>query len=440
MVKNTRLLTVFVIVFVDLLGFGLILPLLPFYADQYGASPTVVGLLTASYAAAQLIGAPVLGRLSDRHGRRPVLLISIFGTFVGFLLLGVADPLGGFLAGLLPAGLVGGDVAAAASTITLVLLFISRVLDGLTGGNISVAQAYITDITDEENRARGLGLIGAAFGLGFIIGPAAGGVLSAGGRYAVPAFFAAGVAFLNWIAVWFWLPESLTDEIKAQLAKQKAQAIFSVSELWQAMSRPRFGPLLHTRLFYGLAFATFTGVFALYAQYRLDLDSTQTGYLLAYVGLLSVLVQGVAIGRLTKRFAENRLILVSVAVLAISLLAWAFTPSVWLLLVVLAPLSFAAGILNTVINSAITKSVYAEEVGGALGISASIESLTRVIGPTAGGMLLDYLGAWAPGVAGAIIMAWLTTFVWRRLIVNPDPPLPGRTAEAVAEDPIQSHP
>ncbi|MGD8490402.1 MAG: MFS transporter, partial [Anaerolineae bacterium] len=173
---------------------------------------------------------------------------------------------------------------------------------------------------------------------------------------------------------------------------------------------------------------------------RLDLDSTQTGYLLAYVGLLSVLVQGVAIGRLTKRFPENRLILVSVAVLAVSLLAWAFAPSVWLLLVVLAPLSFAAGILNTVINSAITKSVYAEEVGGALGISASIESLTRVIGPTAGGILLDYLGTWAPGVAGAIIMAWLTTFVWRRLIVDPDPPLPGRGGEVVTEEALQSHP
>jgi DHA1 family tetracycline resistance protein-like MFS transporter len=439
-VKNRRLLTVFVIVFVDLLGFGLILPLLPFYADQYGASPTIVGLLTASYAAAQLVGAPILGRLSDRHGRRPILLISIFGTFLGFLLLGVADPLGSFLAGLLPTSLAGGDVAAAASAITLVLLFISRILDGLTGGNISVAQAYITDITDEENRARGLGLIGAAFGLGFIIGPAAGGVLSAGGRYAVPAFFAAGVAFLNWIAVWLWLPESLTDETKAQLAKQPSRAVFSVLELWQAMKRPRFGPLLHTRLFYGLAFATFTGVFALYAQYRLDLDSTQTGYLLAYVGLLSVLVQGVAIGRLTKRFPENRLILVSVAVLAVSLLAWAFAPSVWLLLVVLAPLSFAAGILNTVINSAITKSVYAEEVGGALGISASIESLTRVIGPTAGGILLDYLGTWAPGVAGAIIMAWLTTFVWRRLIVDPDPPLPGRGGEVVTEEALQSHP
>lgn len=190
--------------------------------------------------------------------------------------------------------------------------------------------------------------------------------------------------------------------------------------------RTGFGSLLNVRLFYGLAFATFTGVFALYAQYRLGLHSTETGLLLAYVGLLVVLVQGVAIVRLTKRYPESRLIFGSVLVLAVSLLAWACKPNVPLLLIVLAALSFASGILNTVVNSAITKSVYAEEVGGALGVSTSIESLTRVVGPAADGFLLDNLGTWAPGLVGAMLMAWLVVFVWRRLIVNPDPPLPRR--------------
>jgi DHA1 family tetracycline resistance protein-like MFS transporter len=427
-----RLVTVFVIVFVDLLGFGLILPLLPFYADAYGATPFVVGLLAASYAAAQFIGAPVLGRLSDRYGRRPVLLISIAGTVVGFLLLGLAEPLGRALAGNAP--------AATANAIILAILFLSRILDGVTGGNISVAQAYITDVTDEENRARGLGLIGAAFGLGFIIGPALGGALSAGGRYAVPAFVAAAIAALNWLAVLFWLPESLTEESKAELAKQPARSIFSARELWNALKRPRFGPLLNVRFLYGLAFATFTGVFALYAQYRLELDSTGTGYILAYVGLLSVLVQGVAIGRLTKRYPENRLIFGAVIVLAFSLLGWALAPNVWLLLVVLAPLSFASGVLNTVISSSITKSVYPEEVGGALGVASSVESLTRVIGPAAGGLLLGALGTWAPGVVGAVIMAGVVIYVWRRLIVNPDPPLPVRGDSTPAEGAVQAQP
>jgi DHA1 family tetracycline resistance protein-like MFS transporter len=439
-VPKSRLITVFVIVLVDMLGFGLILPLLPYYADNFGASATVVGLLTASYAAAQLIGAPVLGRLSDRYGRRPVLLVSILGTAIGFLLLGLAVPLGTFLAGLLTSSVVAGNLVAVTNIMILTVLFVSRILDGVTGGNISVAQAYITDITDEENRARGLGLIGAAFGLGFVLGPAVGGALSAGGRYAVPAYFAAGLAFLNWIAVYLWLPESLTDEIKAQLAKLPSRAIFSVSELVGAMRRPRFGPLLHVRLFYGIAFAMFTGIFALWALYRLQLDSTQTGYILAYFGILIVLVQGVAIGRLAKRFRESRLILASTAILAASLFAWAIASSVLVLLVVAIPLAFASGVLNTIINSSISKSVYPEEVGGALGVSASVESLTRVIGPVAGAFLLDMLAPWAPGVLGALIMVWLVSYVWRRIVTNPDPPLPERGEEAHAAVAAQTEP
>lgn len=415
--RNPRLL-IFIVVFIDLLGFGLILPLLPFYAEQFGATASLTGLLVASYAAAQLAGSPVLGRLSDRYGRRPILVISIAGTSLGFVLLGLAEPLGRWLAGLFSAGAAS---EPAVNGITLALLFASRVLDGLTGGNISVAQAYITDVTDEKNRARGLGMIGAAFGLGFIIGPAVGGLLSGGERYAVPALAAGGLAFLNWLGVLFWLPESLTAERRAELARRPARSTLSLPEMVQALRRPIFGPLVHTRFWHGLAFATFTGVFALFAQYRLGLTSTQTGYVLAYVGLLAVLVQGVLIGRLTARFAENRLAFAAVAVLAVSLLGWALAPSVAALLIVLTPLSMANGVLNTVINSAISKSVRPEEIGGALGLSASVESLTRVIGPSMGGLAIDLMGTWAPGVIGALIMTWLATFVWRRLIAHPDP-------------------
>jgi DHA1 family tetracycline resistance protein-like MFS transporter len=391
--QNRRLLTIFLIVFVGLLGFSIILPLLPYYAETFGASPTLVGVLTASYAAAQLIGAPVLGRLSDRYGRRPILLLSSVGTLVGFLILGFAN--------------------------SLWLLFAGRILDGLTGGNISVAQAYITDVTDEKERAKGLGLVGAAFGLGFIVGPLLGGALSTGGRYALPSFVAAGITLLNVLAIYFMLPESLTAEARERMALKTRNAI-DPRDLLEALRRPVFGPLLQTRFFYGFAWALFTGTFGLFAQFSLKLKSDETGYLLGYVGLLVVLVQGVAIGRLTARYAEPSLILSSVIIASLGLIGWAFSPSVPILLAVLAPLAYASGILNTVINSAITKAVSPEEIGGALGLAGALESLTRVISPIIGGYALERLGTWSPGVIAAAILAWLAYYFWRKLMVRPE--------------------
>lgn len=383
--KNKPLFAIFLIVFIDLLGFGLILPLLPYYAETFGASDTVIGLLVASYAAAQLIGAPLLGRFSDRWGRKPVLLVSLAGTLVGFLLLGFAQ--------------------------TLLVLFLARILDGLTGGNISVAQAYITDVTDEDSRAKGLGLIGAAFGLGFILGPATGGTLSQFG-YAVPALAAAGLVTVNLLMVAFWLPESLSTAQRQEMAAEEQPRI-TLLALIEALKRPFSGPLLITRFIFGLAFSLFQTIFSLYALRRFNLDAQQTGYILAYVGLLAAIVQGGLIGVLTKRFKEDLLIILSVAIMALSLLAWGFAPSVTVLLIILAPTALAGGVLNTVISSALTKTVRQREVGGLLGLSASLESLTRVVAPTLGGILLGQLGTWSPGVFSAILLAGLFVYVWR---------------------------
>ena len=393
---NKRLLTIFLIVFVDMLGFSLILPLLPYYANSFGANDIVIGLLVASYAAAQLIGAPVLGRLSDRFGRRPVLLASIFGSFVGFLLLGFAG--------------------------ALWMLFISRVLDGLTGGNISVAQAYIADVTDAKNRTKAFGLIGAAFGLGFIIGPAVGGILSVGGRYALPAFLAAGMAFINMLLVFFLLPESLDRTAPSSPAQR---ASFSARALLQALNKPRVGPLLHIRFFYGIAFSMFQTVFSQYAQ-RLGLNVQTTGFVLTYVGVLAVIVQGFAVGRLAKRYSETALIMIGSAMMALALFGWGVTPNLAILLVVLAPTAVAGGILNTVLSSALSRSVYSEEVGGTLGLATSVESLTRVIAPSLGGFLLGTVGIWAPGLFSGAVMVWVLSFAYRRLVLRPDPPLPAR--------------
>jgi MFS transporter, DHA1 family, tetracycline resistance protein len=406
MMKNKALLPIFMIVFVDLLGFSLILPLLPYYAKTFGATPLVTGLLVAIYAAAQLVGAPLLGRLSDRYGRRPLLLVSIFGSFLGFLLLATAEPLSRLAEG-----------AALQNNLALGLLFLSRFIDGLTGGNLSIAQAYISDVTDAKSRAQGLGLIGAAFGLGFIIGPAAGGALSQWG-YGVPALAAAGLSLFNFLSVAFRLPESLSAEKRQAIARQPRAGI-SPRALWQALQRPLVGPLLYTRFFFALAFSLFQSIFALYALARFNLNSRDTGLVLTYVGFLAVLVQGLAVGRLTRRLSENRLILAAVGLMAVSFVGWALAPNLPVLLIVLAPTSLAGGVLNTVVNSALTKAVPSVEIGGTLGLASSLESLTRVISPTLGGLLLQNLGPAAPGLFGALVLAPLALFVWRTLVAVP---------------------
>jgi MFS transporter, DHA1 family, tetracycline resistance protein len=404
--KTARLVNIFIVVFVDLLGFSLILPLLPYYAARFGATPAVIGLLTASYAAASLVGAPLMGRLSDRFGRRIILLLSVAGTFIGFLLLAFAEPIGRSIAGL--------AASTAINVFVLGVLFMSRSVDGLTGGNITVAQAYISDITDEKNRAKGLGLIGAAFGLGFIIGPAVGGLLSQFG-YSVPALAAAGLSFLNLISIFFFLPESLTEERRQAMQDQKRPP-FTLKALAVAMNRPRVGPLLHVRFIFALAFSMFQSIFSLYAANELHLSIQTTSFVLAYVGVLSVLVQGLGVGLITKRFRENAIIITSMWLMVFGLAGWAITPNLPVLLVVILPLSLGGGMLNTVINSAITKAVTPAEIGGTLGISTSLESVSRVIAPSAGGFLLT-LGAWAPGFVSAALMLWAVYFAYRRIIL-----------------------
>ena len=424
--RDPRLRTLFIIVFIDLLGFSLILPLLPFYATAYGASPAVVGLLVASYAAAQLLGAPLLGRLSDRYGRRPVLLLSVLGTLIGFLLLALAAPIGAGLASLLSQL----GLAVSVEAMILGVLFFSRILDGLTGGNISVAQAYIADITDSQGRARALGLLGAAFGLGFIIGPAVGGTLSVYG-YSVPAFAAATMSLIALLSIYFALPESLPEEERRARALTPRSA-FTVSALTEAFRLPRVSPLLVTRFLFGLSFAMMQTVFPLYGQLRFGLTAQTTGYVLTYIGIIIVLVQGAGIGMMTSRWRESRLIVFMIGLFGLSVLAWAFVPSIGWLLFALLPLAIAGGSLNTLVNSVLSKSVYPEEIGGILGISTSVESLTRVIAPVLGGYLLGSRGAAAPGVASAFLVAMLFPYAYFRLIARPAAPLAERPAAAIA--------
>jgi DHA1 family tetracycline resistance protein-like MFS transporter len=335
-------------------------------------------------------------------------LASVFGTFIGFLLLGFADNIGTALANAFN--------PQAANIFVLGILFVSRMVDGLTGGNLSVAQAYISDVTDAQNRSKGLGMIGAAFGMGFIIGPATGGILSQYG-YAIPGFVAAALSFVNLSLIYFWLPESLTEEKRAEMPEKKPAV--TLSALGKALTRPFTGALLTTRFFFGLAFAIFQTVFSLYALQKFDLQARDTGFILTYVGVLAVVVQGFLIGRLTKAFREDVLIFVSGILMTISLIGWALTPSVFWLLVVLTPTAISGGLLNTLLSSTLTKAVQPQEIGGILGLGAAIESTTRIFAPILGGYLLQTFGTWSPGAFGGILMIGITIFIFFNIYNHP---------------------
>src|SRR5947209_3889729 len=257
--KRSPLLVIFITVFIDLVGFGIVIPVLPYYAEgtKFGATPTQVGLLFASYSVMQLVFAPVLGRLSDKHGRRPILLMSLLGTAMGFLILGFAT--------------------------TLWMLFVGRIIDGISGGNISTAQAYIADVTTEENRAKGMGLIGAAFGLGFVFGPAIGGILSRWGIN-VPFLFAGGLALANALLLYFVLPETITPDHPARVSAATGRGW---NQLVQSLRNRRLGFVLTIYFSSIVAFSIMTAVFSLFMLFRLGYDPWHSGWVFAFVGIIS---------------------------------------------------------------------------------------------------------------------------------------------------------
>lgn len=371
-----RLAIIFGFVFIDLLGYSLILPLLPYIAERFSATPTQVGLLLTANALAQMIAAPIIGRISDRWGRRPMLIISVAGTVAAFLLFSFSR--------------------------SLWMLFVSRILDGFLGGNTSLARAYITDITDNENRSKGLGLIGAAFGLGFIIGPFSGGQLSRLG-YMVPGLVAAALSFINLLAVIIWIPESLTED-KKRAAKSSSYTRFNIKNLLDTLKIPCVGELLLVNTWFSIAFMLFQVNFVLVAKESLGLTAQTTSLLLSLVGVMSVITQGLIVGWISKRVLETRLIFFSTLVLMFGLLGWGFASSVWHYILLIIPIAVAAGLFNVSLTSLLTKSTYKESVGGTLGLAQSQQTFAQVITPLIGGPLIQYFGGYAVGLTAAILL------------------------------------
>jgi multidrug resistance protein len=362
--NRSPLIVIFTTVLIDLIGFGIVIPVLPFYAEGtiFNATPRTVGILFASYSVMQLLFSPILGGLSDKYGRRPVLFLSIIGTGIGFLVLGLAT--------------------------TLWMLFAGRILDGITGGNISTAQAYIADITTTEDRAKGMGLIGAAFGIGFVFGPAIGGILSRWGIH-VPFLFAATLSFANAILLYFRLPETITPE---HPARHQAAGGRGLKQLINSLKQPRLAFVLVIYFLFIVAFSIMTTSFSLYTMFRFGYDAQHTGYLFAYVGIIAVIIQGGLIGRLVKRFGEMPLVIVGAFCFAISLFAVPFvSPAAGgLAALLIGGGVFSAGnsLATPALTSLASKSVDQNEQGTVLGVTQSVASLARAVGPSLAAILI----------------------------------------------------
>ncbi|MEY4631568.1 MAG: hypothetical protein RIQ81_1688 [Pseudomonadota bacterium] len=374
----------FFTIFLDLLGFGIMIPIQPFYVENFGATAAQVTLLGASYSLMQFLFAPFWGRVSDRIGRRPVILLSVAVSAVGHLIFGLGQ--------------------------NLATLFAARMLAGFGNANLGTAQAIISDVTRPEDRAKGMGLIGAAFGLGFIIGPAIGGIL---GQYSPvwPAYFSAILAVGNFIFAAFMLPETL----KPGAAARNHRKFISWAALKEAAKRPNVGTLFTMTFIYTLGFAIMEQVIGLFieaiwvtesaGEARIRAASQLTAVYLVAVGFTAVLIQGFLIGRLTRTFGEIKLARWGLIVLTLAMVAipLAGQTGVFPLMVCTAVLlATGSGTFNPSNSSLISKSSDPSEQGSVLGLNQSLASLGRVLGPAAAGAIFQLNPTWPFYVAATL--------------------------------------
>ena len=356
------LLVVVSIVLVDLLGFTIVMPLLPRFAREYGFSPGRIGLLMAAYPMCQLVAAPILGRLSDRFGRRPVLAISQAGTALSFVILGLSREYS--------------------------VMLLARMLDGASGGNILVAQAYIADVTKPEHRARSLGLIGAAFGVGFVLGPLLGGVMvelpiAHEWQLRLPFLVAAGFSTLAWLLVLFYLPESLPANSQAR----QAARVVSWRGVAATLSSPKVGGLVAVGALVVLGFAALEGTFSLFLLKRLDWGTSRAAYGFALLGLVSAVIQGGFIRRLVPKYGEARLILAGIAALALGFAAMALAGGWPAMLGAIVLVGVGHGLANPTVQGLLSRVTPASDQGAVFGTLSSAQTLARM----ANYLLANYL-------------------------------------------------
>ncbi len=415
--KKGSLITVFLVVLIDLIGFGIVLPLLPFYAGEFDASPVAIGLLYSVYSIAQLVFSPIWGSFSDKIGRRPIMLISSFGAIIAYIIFGFAG--------------------------SLTVLFISRIFAGIMGGSISTAQAYIADVTSTEDRAKGMGMLGAAFGIGFVIGPAlASGIIHpefknffAGlgfeqlaafmeeYRYGLPGFFAAILSFCSFLLVLFKLPETVDVEKQKATKRIPRASVFSTTFWRQAVAYSRkngnniFLLLLFSAFLLSFGQASLYSAFPLFSENVLDMSAEQVGIQFFYIGLIAVVVQGGLIRPLTRWFREDKLFLAGNILMTLGMGAIALSGNISMLTVFLGVMALGHSLNLPTLNSLISQEADPERVGAMMGTSQGLSGLGRAIGPTWGGTLFG-VSFGLPFIATAIVVA-LTIIVGLKIVMRP---------------------
>lgn len=373
-------LVIFIVVFVDLLGFGVMIPMLPFFARTFGASAFDVGLLMFVYSFMQIFAAPLWGQLSDRIGRRPVLLITILGQALAFLWAGMSP--------------------------TFMSLLLSRVAAGLFAGNISTASAYMADITPPQDRAKGMGLIGAAFGLGFIFGPAVGGVLIPYGAY-WPSIVAAGISIFNFILAFFILREPPIEPHLRELNRRRfTWTLFKKSVADGRLLYPMLAFFLAT-----FAFVQLEITFGLFVLDRFKFDESDAGFLLAFLGITMAVVQGGLMGPLTRKFSEGRLISVGALLACLGLIGIVTAGSFGPLLAALIFVACGYSLMNPCLSALTSKASAPGQQGAMLGLYQSVGGMARILAPLGAGILYDrkeilpFLSA--AGIIALLLAIWL---------------------------------
>jgi MFS transporter, DHA1 family, tetracycline resistance protein len=371
--KKSALFLIFLTVFIDLLGFGILIPILPSFAKkELGVDEAAIGIAIAIYSFVQFLFNPFFGKLSDKHGRKPVIVISLFLNAIGYILF--------------------------AYTQSYIMLLISRIIAGIGGSSIGVAQAYIADVTTKENRSKGMGLIGAAFGLGFVFGPLIGGFLAEYG-YMITGFAAAGFSLLAFLLTLIYLPES---NLNREVSVQKKRALFDIQGTKKILSRPELFILVLLFFILTFSFANIYGTFALLGIQVYGFTDLQNGYMFGIVGLTSAIVQGGLIGYVNKIMSKKYIIIIGAFLIMITLALIPYGQTFLGLAIISIVLSYGTGTLQPTILSLISEVTSDAEQGITLGINQSFSAFARVLGPLWGGFAFEFLGYPFPFLTGAV--------------------------------------